>query len=134
MSANLDLVRSIFADWERGDYFSRTDWADPEIEIVSVGGWPDPGRKGATEVAEAWREFLSDWQGYRIEAEEYRQLDGERVLVLFRIFGRGKTSGLELGQFQERGACVVHVRDGKVARLVPYFDRDRAFADLGLKE
>jgi ketosteroid isomerase-like protein len=133
MSANLDLVRSIYADWERGD-FSRADWADPEIEIVSVGGWPDPGGKGATEVAEAWREFLSDWQGYHIEAEEYRQLDGERVLVLCRIFGRGKASGLELGQLQPRGATVFHVREGKVTRLVPYYDRDRALADLGLEE
>ena len=31
MSANVDLVRSIFADWERGEYRS-IGWAHPEIE------------------------------------------------------------------------------------------------------
>jgi ketosteroid isomerase-like protein len=132
--ANLDLVRSIFADWERGDYFGRADWVDPEIEHVLVGG-PDPGSwKGATETAEAWREYLGNWQGYRIKAEEFRQLDGERVLVLFRVFGRGKTSGLEVGQFQQGSASVFHTHDGKVTRLVTYPERDRALADLGLEE
>lgn len=130
-SANVDLVRSLFAAWERGDYGS-VEWADPEIEFVITDG-PSPGEwTGASGLAEGFGDLLSAWKELRIEADEYRELDDERVLVLIRFGGRGKSSGVELGQMWTKGAQLFHVRDGRVTRSVAYFDRERALADLGL--
>jgi ketosteroid isomerase-like protein len=133
MSSNLELVRSIFGAWERGDFRS-VEWAHPDIEWVVVGG-PEPGTwRGLAGMAAAWRGWLSAWEDFRGEGEGYRKLDDERVLVLYRFSARGKTSGLDAGKIQTLGASLFHVHVGKVTRLVFYVDRERAFADLGLKE
>ena|ERR1700676_5140988 len=132
MSENLDLVRSIFAEWERGD-FSSAGWADPEIDFVAADG-PSPGSwTGLAGMAEAWRDWLSAWEGYHVEAEEYRELDRERVLVFFHRSGRGKMSGLDIGRFGAEGGTLFQLRLGRVTRLVTYWDREQAFADLGLE-
>ena len=64
-----------------------------------------------------------------MEAEEYLELDDERVLVLAHFEGRGKTSGVDVSRMLTRGASVICVREGRVTRLVLYTDRERAFAD-----
>jgi hypothetical protein len=66
------------------------------------------------------------------EVEGYGELDSERVLVLESRRARWKASGLELRNVRSEGAVLFHLRDRKVARLVFYWDRDRALADLGL--
>jgi ketosteroid isomerase-like protein len=130
-SANVELVRSIFAAWERGD-FSSAEWADPEIEFVLTGGGPRDGSwTGVAGMAEGFSGWLDAWEEYRAEAEEYTELDDERVLVFVHQSGRGKTSGLDLAQVQ-MGVVLFHVHDGRVTSLVLYPDRDRALADLGL--
>ena len=131
-SANLDLVRSIYADWERGDR-SSVEWAHPEIELVIADGPSPASATGLAGMAEAARDFVSAWEDLRTEAEEYRELDNESVLVLIRATGRAKTSGLELGQMGSKGAVLFHLRGGKVTRLVSYMDRENALADLGLE-
>jgi len=131
MSKNVDLVRSIYADWARGD-FGAIDWADPDIELVAVGG-PAPGSTtGRAAVREGWRDFLRAWRDYQVTGEEFRELDDGRVLVFNRLGGRGRGSGLEVEVTETRGANLFEFQDGKVKRMVLYWDRERALADLGL--
>jgi hypothetical protein len=130
-SANLDLVRSIFADWERGD-FGPVEWADPEIEFVIADGPAPASWRGLHGMVEGWRDFLSAWESWRGEAEGYRDLGGGRVLVLILGSGRGKASGLDAGRVKTEGVNLFQIRDDKVVRLVVYFDRERALADLDL--
>src|SRR3954454_2454524 len=95
MLGNTDLLPSIYAGWERGD-FSAAAWAHPAIQFVIVGG-PDPGTwSGVQEMANGWFGFLQAWENFHVEPEEYRQLDAERTLVLIRRSGLGRTSRLEV--------------------------------------
>jgi len=132
MSENLDLVRSIYADWERGD-FSRIDWAHPEIVFESTG-FDFRAATGVVEMGQRWREWMSAWERYRTEAEEIRQLSDGRVLVLMWHCGRGKASGVGIDEMKTPGANVFAIRDGKVVRLSLFWDREDALAGLGLTE
>jgi hypothetical protein len=111
-SPHVELVRSITAAFERGDYGS-AGWAHPEIELVIADG-PDPGSfRGLAGMAEGWRRRIGAFEDIRANVDDVRDLDHERVLVLQRRSGRAKTSGVDLGQIQSRGASVFHIHEGK---------------------
>jgi ketosteroid isomerase-like protein len=113
-TANVDLVRSLFAAWTRGDW-SSTAWADPSIEFVmDVEGFPDLGAcQGVTEMSHAWSRFLSAWDGFYASQPELIDR-GDRVIGFYTIRARGKSSGLEVNQ---PVAGIFTLRDAKVVRL-----------------
>ena len=125
---NVELVRSICSAWERGDY-SSAEWAHPDIEFVIADG-PTPGRwQGLAGMAEGWRTWLGTWEDFRQDVQEVREVEDDVVIVLFRGYGRGKATGVDLAQLRHTSAGVFHLRDGKVTRFEVYFDRERALAD-----
>ncbi len=125
----LDFVRSIYARWSRGE-FGAVDWADPDIDFVMADG-PTPGRwTGVPAMGAAWGALIESFEDLHVEAEEIRALDPSRFLVLTRNTGRGRASGVDIGEVTARGANVLHVHEGRVVRLVLYWDRERAEVEL----
>ena len=112
MSENLDLVRSIYADWERGE-FGVVGWANPDIEFVFDGG-PSPGTwTGFVDIAGAMRDLLDAWSDFQVKDEEYRELDNERVLVLSNLGGPARQAGFRLDRCGRRNASCFRYGPGR---------------------
>ena len=130
-SPNVDLVRSIYAGWERGDWSSAA-WADEQVEFVAAEGPWAGSVAGKPAMAHTWREWLEAWEDARATPDAFHDLGDGKVLALHTWNARGKASGLAVERMEAKSAVLFHVSDGKVTKLVAYQDRERAFADLGL--
>jgi len=128
VSANLDLVRSIYERIESGDY-SRADWAHPEIEYIVVDGPEPDSYMGLQGLANLMREHFTDIEDFRDEADEHRELDADRVVVFSRISGLGRRNGIH---GDHKLTQVFEIHDGKVTRITVYIGSVRALSDLGL--
>ena len=128
-TANLELVRSIYRSWEAGDFSRTGEWAHPQIESAAFGGPVTGGYTGTEAIADGWRAMLELLEDPHPEAEEYLDVDDERILVLGRLRGRERSTGEDVEQLR---ANLFRIREGLVVRLIFYWDRGRAFDDLGL--
>ena len=127
MESPLDMLRSLYEEWSRGDY-SREVF---DSETVSRSfGWVDMDAdiRGADRIREVMRDWMGAWEDpVVIETDEFVE-SGDRILVLIRWRGRGKGSGVEM---ESEGAHLWTFRDGRAARYDVYRDRDEARAALG---
>jgi ketosteroid isomerase-like protein len=127
---NVDVLRGIYAEWARGNFRPRFDVYASDMEW----GWSDefPGLEGVgpdpVDRSDRLRQWLSGWTDWRCEAERYIAHE-DRVVVLARYRGRGKTSGATVDTI---GAHVWTLRDGEVVRLEIFSSREKALESAGL--
>ena len=96
-------------------------WSDEFPEIHGTYSDPEVARDNL-------RRWLSPWEDWRVEAEEFVTIDN-RVVVLTRYHGRGKGSGAEV---DVTGAHLWVMRDGRAESMMVFSDRDKALAAAGL--
>lgn len=132
MPENLDLVRSICAPWARGDY-GGAEWAHPEIELVVVDG-PVPGVwRGLAEMGEGSRAVLGPWEDLRVDVKLYSTLGDEYIIGVVQGTVRGATGEPQRLHVSTSSAILFRVQDGKVVRLVVYWDAARVLGQVGLE-
>jgi ketosteroid isomerase-like protein len=97
---NIELVRQIYGEWERGNINAGVELFDPEIVFETFMPDSDAGvvANGPAEVEGFMREFLEQWRDYRLIAEELTAAGEDIVLVSGRQAARGKVSGVEVEQ------------------------------------
>lgn len=82
-ATNTDLIRPIYEEWGRGNWRTRFDVYDPDMEW----GWSDefPGLAGVyhdhQDPNPRLLSWLSGWQEWRAEADGYLEI-GDHVVVL----------------------------------------------------
>jgi ketosteroid isomerase-like protein len=126
---NVELIRSIYDGWLRGEMSD--EHFDPEIAMVESRTLPGAASAyGIEDVRRYMQSFAKYWDEIRFEAQEYLDA-GDKVIVVARLIGRGKSSGVAV---ERSWAYVWTVRDGKALRMDGYADREQALEAAGLPE
>jgi ketosteroid isomerase-like protein len=92
---NVEIVRSIFARWEHGDFSAGATDLDQHVVFVSSPDFPAFGiYLGRDAVGGFMRDFLRQWEWTTFEAERLRAV-GDTVIADVLQRGKGRTSGAE---------------------------------------
>jgi ketosteroid isomerase-like protein len=127
---SVEALRRAYGDWAQGD-FSRRELFDPDIEGVWAAELPDPHvDHGVEALFRSSREWLSAWEGFRLQAEAFLPAEG-KIVVLLTLHGRGTGSGAEVAT---PAAHVWTMRRDKAIRVEAYMDRAKALKAAGLSE
>jgi ketosteroid isomerase-like protein len=102
----------------------------PDFEAVGTVIGTEGPYVGADGLREFLLDWLAPWDTYRSELERTIDL-GERVVALYRAFGRREGSVHEI---QSKNAWIWTFRDSKVARITGYADDGEALKAVGLAE
>ena len=125
----MDVVRRIHQAVERGESPRALGVFDDDVEYVNPPDAVEPGvLRGVDAFERAFATIDETFGGVRIEVEQLVDA-GDRVLVLARLSGRGRASGVGIDIPQ---GYVWTLSNGRVVRFQWFNDRELARAAAGL--
>ena len=130
---NVEILRTIYDEWEQGRLGVGRAMYDPGITVKTF--MPDAGEavtlQGVSQFEEFVREWLTQWQEYRVTGENFQEVGADKVLVSGRQIAIGHRSGVAV---ESPAFAVWTFRQGKVVKLSLHYDRANALEAAGLSE
>jgi ketosteroid isomerase-like protein len=130
---NVEIVRAAIDSINRRDINQALDAAHEDFEADwsnSIGplGGVYRGREQVRQLLEA---FLEAWDEFRWDTKEIITVDEARVLVVNRVRGRGRSSGVTVDAI---GAQLWTITGGKPSSITLYQSKAEALEAAGLSE
>ena len=130
---NIEIVREGFEAFNRGDLDAWFGYMADDIDYRAAEGAVDD--HGPIKGKDALRAYVQDWldmfDDFRAEAVELIEAGEDKVIVVVRISGRAKLSGVETDLTY---AEFWRLRNGKVAWGRQYWTKVKALEAAGLAE
>jgi ketosteroid isomerase-like protein len=128
---NVELARSLYQAFIKGDFAAAAHLVHPEIELQTPPGTPEEGiYKGYEAVRRHLAELMAPFYAVRLEPREFIDAGNEQVVVIVQVAGKGKSSGFEI---ETRLVHVLTLDDGRVTRRQAFLDTDEALQAAGLE-
>lgn len=130
---NVETLRHGYEALSRGDLDAFLQMCDPDIECQLPEGGINTGTlRGPQAVRGFLQSYIDAFEAFRMEAERFSEVD-DRVVVLLRVLGRGRGSGVEV---DTRPVHVWTMRNGKAVRVesLPEDEHGAALKAAGLSE
>ena len=131
---NIERARQGWNALNRMDLDEVLEYIDPDIEwrpALGPGGAEGRVYRGREAYAQWLKtELFEVWEEFRGENLEFRELPGNRILLLGELVVRGKASQMEI---RTPFGQIADVRDGLMVRLYGYPDHQSALAAAGLE-
>ena len=129
---DIDTVKTLFAAFADRDFEAAAGILDPSLEIrpAIVGGPEGAVYRGPDGMRRFWDDVDDAWAEFRIEAEEFRELDGA-ILVLGRALARGRESEIAL---EVESAWIARLRNGRIVHFQSFSNKQEAIEAAGLAD
>jgi ketosteroid isomerase-like protein len=132
---NVEVVRTLYAGWEKGRFWDMTDVYAPDVEwqwsrqaaMLRSGS---SNYRGLPAIGQAMREWVSEWGLFRLSPEEFIDA-GDHVIVLSEVHAELKEAR---GEVHDHQADVITFRDGKIVRMETFDARADAMEALGIAQ
>ena len=128
-AGTVERLRRGVEAFNRRDIDGALEPLDPDVELVPLKAALEGGSyRGHEGLRRYLGDMSDDWERFHLEAEEFRPVGSDRILVMGRVMARGRASGVDMDY---AAAWLCYLRGGKVVRVQFYSDRNEALLAAG---